>query len=100
MPKEILFRGVVTGEAVTDLQDKRFVIKLDEQIPEAPEEIVVYMFGDISGNPQNVKAAIVRKGDGVRVQGKLIYKYLKFWDADIFKFKATKLYNESLKIGF
>jgi len=100
MPKETLYRGVITGIAVTDLREKRFVLKIDDPIPEAPEEIVVYWHGEVSGNIQNVHAAIVRKGDGVRVQGKLIFRHLKFWDADLFKFKATKLYNETLKIGF
>ena len=100
MPKETMFRGVVTGEATTDMVENRFVLKLDEAIPEAPDEVVVYMFGDVDGDRNNVKATMVRKGDGVRVKGRLIYKNLNFWKADIFKFKCTRIYNETLQIGF
>ncbi|NVM02601.1 MAG: hypothetical protein HWN67_09715 [Candidatus Helarchaeota archaeon] len=101
MGKVELFKGVLSGIMTSSLLYAisqaggryQFSFKLDKKIEGIPDEFLVYAYthgGQI----------IVRPGDRIIIEGKLIKKTIGKEELEIIEMYANHIYNSTLKCGF
>ena len=103
MGKTKIYKGILSGVVTSSLIDNTFLLKLDEPIEDAPEEVVAYVSPKESKkNPaiRGIWSLHLRTGDRVRVEVELESYHDKFWDKDVFRLRCERVYNETLKCGF
>ncbi len=101
MGKVELFKGVLSGTTTSNLIYGRsqagghyeFSLKLDKEIEGIPDEFLVYTY-------TRTGQIIIRKGDRVIIDGKLIKKTIGKEELEIIEMHANHIYNSTLKCGF
>ncbi|MFX1450353.1 MAG: hypothetical protein ACFFCM_05900 [Promethearchaeota archaeon] len=101
MGKIELFKGVISGTATSNLIYGRsdsggryqFSLKLDTMIEGIPEEFLVYAI-------TRTGQMILRKGDKVIIEGKLVKETMGKEELEIIEMQAKHIYNSTLKCGF
>ena len=74
------------------------IIKLDEKLEVGVQELPILVYGQ-EGEPDYFLSHF-RKGDRVKVLGKLYHYEMKKWGKSFYYLKANHMYNEIVDFGF
>ena len=102
-----LFEGIIRGTAITDahygigriiVTALSFIVELDENIAGIPTQLPV--FSRTGQFFEGAFSTIIKKGDRVLINGKIMEKELKIWQKEAVLIIADNIYNENIKFGF